>query len=68
METTYPHMLTLEIDQKQLGTYRAFSQEAVQEILSIHQSLNNTGCQFKLILNHLTKPDIFLKKFHELNQ
>ena len=42
MENIYPKLINMERAQRQWKTYRAFLQDAVQEVSSIYQSLNGT--------------------------
>ena len=54
--------MNLEKDQKHLKTYTSFLFEAGQEVQGMYHSLNHTILQFNFSLNHLTKPQLLMRK------
>ena len=57
MDNAYPRMRSMERDQKHL---RTFLFEAIQEVSSIHKTLNNAKLKSDSCLNHLKKKPLLL--------
>ena len=53
-------------NQKNLGNYKSFLFEVIQEVSSIYQSLNNAKLKLDCHLNHLTKLSIMVEQSHSI--